>query len=268
MPEGPEVRRITDQLNNELAGKTITMIDIISGRYFYHGPPEGLLEFSTTPRKIYHVGCKGKFIYFIFEDGWSLWNTLGMSGSWSRELDKHSRLSFTLDNGSKLYFNDMRNFGTIKFNDNFLALWNKLDTLGPDILVYDMPDQEFRDRFRKYPNKTLAQALMDQKIVSGVGNYIKCEGLYLAKLSPHRTCSSLSDAELNTLNHVVKAIIRDSYKSGGSTFKTYKDLNGEVGNYGERFMIYRKKKDPAGREVIRETTKDKRTTHWVPEIQK
>lgn len=282
MPEGPEVKRIVDQLNRELKGKKIVGMEIVSGRYMYHGPPEGIREFTLFPQSprmipgpdrefqghiINSVKCKGKFIYFELDSGWSIWNTLGMTGGWSRKLTPHSRVSFIMDDGTKIYFNDMRNFGTIKFVYGVLNLWDKLDSLGPDMLTYDMPDHEFRSIMKKHPNKSLAQILMDQKVISGVGNYIKCESLYLAKLSPHRLCNSLSDNELDKLNKAIKSIIRDSYESGGSTFRTYQDLNGEVGSFSERFMIYGKKADPAGRKVIKEATKDKRTTHWVPSVQ-
>ena len=98
-------------------------------------------------------------------------------------------------------------------------------------------------------------------------NYLKAEILYAAHVSPHRTCASLTDKELTRICKYTNEIMYTSYKSGGATILTYKDENGNPGTFSRRFMVYNQKTDPAGNPVIRETTKDKRTTHWVPKVQ-
>ena len=108
---------------------------------------------------------------------------------------------------------------------------------------------------------------MDQSIVSGVGNYVKAEALYLAKISPHRTVSSLTNAELCDLNAAVRSVLVNSFKSGGATLQSYQDFYGEVGDATQRFAVYGRKSDPEGREIIKEQTKGGRTTHWVPQVQ-
>ena len=62
--------------------------------------------------------------------------------------------------------------------------------------------------------------------------------------------------------------MKESYESGGATIKTYKNFNGENGDYARRFMVYNQKTDPEGNEVVRELTADQRTTHWCPAVQK
>lgn len=280
MPEGPEVKKIVDQMSKVLSGKTLYQVQILTGRY-QKKAPDGLLDFSPhMPVVITDVKCKGKFIYFLTDTDWTIWNTLGMSGSWLKTDSKdyegdHLRARFYFNDGTisyddpeVVYFKDMRNFGTLKFVKGKDLLREKLDSLGPDVLEEDLSDQTFKLRLKKRGSKTLPEVLMDQKILSGVGNYIKAEALYLAKLSPHRIVNSLSDLELATLNKAISSIIRESYRTGGSTFRTYTDFNGEVGNFSSRFMVYGQDKDPLGNEVRREETKDGRTTHWVPEVQK
>lgn len=275
MPEGPEVRRIVDQMSEAISGRILDDVEIISGRYTKKSP-DGIDRFlASAPHKITAVRCKGKFIYMLTDSDWSIWSTLGMSGSWmhlshnynENKKIKHLRLKFSLEDYD-IYFKDMRNFGTIKFVDDREKLDKKLNSLGIDILSEDMSDELFIKKLKNNFNKTLPEILMNQKIVSGIGNYIKAESLYLAKLSPHRKAGSLSDNEASTLNRAIHSVIRESYKSGGSTFKTYSDFNGGGGNFSDRFMVYGRKVDPIGYGVIKEETKDKRVTHWVPQIQK
>lgn len=252
-----------------IEGKSLVHIDYLSGRYLKK-LPEGNIEFlKATPLKITKVKCKGKFIYFKTDSEWSIWNTLGMSGGWTdNAFIEHIRASLNFQDGSCVYFRDIRNFGTLKFVNSKMELTKKLLSLGPDILTEDVPDNLFRSKIKNRYNKTLPEILMDQSFVAGVGNYIKAEALYLAKLSPHRKGGSLTDEEIVRLNKAITYVVRESYKSGGSTIKTYADFNGDVGTFTDRFMVYGRKKDPQGNAVVKDETLDKRTTHWVPKIQK
>jgi DNA-formamidopyrimidine glycosylase len=268
MPEGPEVKRLVDSLEKILTGKKLVEIKILSGRYKKHGLPPGFAEFSQKlPAKISKVSCKGKFIYVIFSNSFSMWNTLGMSGGWSKKKTKHTRAELVLENCS-VYFNDMRNFGTIKFTDQKQDLFKKLNSLGPDMLSENVEVNVFIERVRKKNSKTVVEALMDQKVVSGVGNYLKSEALYHSGISPHKKVSELTELDLTFLCNSVKETMRSSYKFGGSTFHTFSGYNGEVGEYTRRFAVYNQKTDPNGETVLKEKTKDGRTTHWVPSLQK
>ena len=267
MPEGPEVKKVVDFLQR-FEGKTLDSIEILSGRYDRHGPFDGFKNLNVRlPLKILSVNCQGKFIYFYFSDDSSLWCTLGMSGAWMRKQRKHSRVRFTIEN-EDVYFDDVRNFGTLKFETSMSALAKKLSKLGHDPLKRDL-DYEFLVRaFDKKKSKTIAEVLMDQRVIAGVGNYLKAEILYASKVSPHRQCDSLTEKEIRRICNSTNKIMRVSYESGGATILTYRDENGDPGSFSRRFMVYNQKQDPIGNPVIRETTKDKRTTHWVPEVQK
>ena len=105
---------------------------------------------------------------------------------------------------------------------------------------------------------------MDQKNVSGIGNYLKAECLYDAKISPHRFCCDITTEESNRLFDSCRRIIQLSYQTGGATIKNYRKPNGKKGLYSQRFAVYNQKTAPCGNEVIKEKTLDKRTTHWCP----
>ena len=272
-------------MQNFVKDKDLASFDIIGGRY-KNKHPDGYLEFKKrlerAPLFIDSVNVKGKFMWWrFFELGprknlaeCHMWCTYGMSGQWSTELaNKHTgaTMSFVFDSrepAGVLNFDDPRHFGTLKFvNDPALTV-KKLATLGPDMLN-DPPDlAEFELRLGKRFSKTLAEALMDQSVVSGVGNYVKAEALYLAELSPHRTVSSLKAGERQRLRDQIITVMKASYATGGATISTYRNPDGKPGEAQRRFAVYGNKTDPMGNPVIREETKDGRTTHWVPSIQR
>lgn len=98
-----------------VSGKELVGITVLSGR-FLKKPVEGYDPNPTLwPQKVAGVGVKGKFIYWVFENGAFLFNTLGMTGGWSSVVRKHSRVRFEFDDDTFVYFNDPRNFGTLKF---------------------------------------------------------------------------------------------------------------------------------------------------------
>lgn len=268
MPEGPEVRRTTDALQSTLQGEDLVGLSFLSGRYTKKDPA-GLSAFQERGcRRIKEVSCKGKFIYFLLEDGSSIWNTLGMTGYWSHKPGKHVRA--VVHSKGEMYYNDMRNFGTFKFSLSQDDLDKKLASIGPDLLSEDVSLKTFKDVLTRGArlNKTIAENIMNQSIVSGVGNYLKAEILYDAQISPHRVCSTLTTSDYRALLDSSKRIIRLSYSLGGATIKDYRSADGKNGVYTRRFAVYNQKYDPLGNQVVRESTADKRTTHWVPSLQK
>ena len=251
-----------------MTNKTITNVEILSGRYTKE-PPGGIEEFrSSLPIKVVGAGCHGKFIFGLCTEESYIWSTLGMTGYWNGEGSKYARIRLDFDDGSFVHFNDMRNFGTIKFVKGKHEMVKKLKSLGPDMLAEDVSNHKFREALMKRPKWSLAKALMKQDLVCGVGNYIKADSLWLAKLSPHRVIESLSDAEFNDLNEAIKNVMRTSYASGGATIQSYVSFDDSIGTYTQNMIVYGQTHDPEGNEVIKEKTKDGRTTHWVPSLQK
>lgn len=272
MPEGPEVARIVDQLAANIVGRKIEKINFLSGRYVNHSAPQNVSFFLQNSSPIKLISCKGKFIWFEFEgNDWSIWNTLGMTGGWSKTKSDHSRVQFLLSKSGlfeEVYFNDIRNFGTLKFCQTKDELDEKISSLGFDMLRSPPDSQKFLDLLRKNKKKTLPEFLMNQKHICGVGNYIKSESLYLSGISPLRLCNSLSTEESERLRCAIIRVITSSYSSGGSTIRTYSDFYGNTGSFSTRFMVYGNDVDPQGKKIETITTKDGRTTFWVPELQK
>lgn len=272
MPELPEVARIAITLNEKLKGKKLNKINVLSGRYFRHGNPIGMDAFvENLPMKVNQIDFFGKLIIFEFENSegkkWWCWNTLGMSGGWRSTQTKHGHVEFSFDSGS-IWFTDVRNFGTLKFTDSEKQTLIKKTSIGPNHLKDEITDEIFMKRLSKFPNADICQVLMNQNLIGGIGNYIKAEILYRSGISPHRKVNSLTKEEFSKLNQQCKYVINSSFQEGGSSFKNYFGLNGESGNFPFFFQVYGRSHCDRGFKTKIETTSDKRTTYWVPELQK
>jgi len=266
MPEGPECRRYTESLARRISGRKLLGVEVLSGRFLKKAPTGHKELLRELPLEIIGAGVHGKFIYWILKDEWFVYSTLGMSGAWNAEASDYARIKFVLSDGA-VYYNDQRNFGTIKFIRGKYQLLQKLKSLGPDMLATDVSDELFIQRLRKKNKWAIVKALMDQSVIAGVGNYIKADSLWLARLNPYHRVDSLDDAQLANLNRAIKQVMRESFQSGGATIKTYKNFDGSEGEYNRKFLVYNQKIDPDGNEVIKEQTEDGRTTHWVPKVQ-
>ena len=108
---------------------------------------------------------------------------------------------------------------------------------------------------------------MDQSVVCGVGNYVKADSLWLSKINPFCRVADLKDSELIDLGESIKKVLKESYKSGGATIRTYQNFDGEKGDYASNFLVYNRKVDLEGNEVVRNQTPDGRNTHWSPQRQ-
>jgi formamidopyrimidine-DNA glycosylase len=275
MPEGAEVRTIVDQIK-KIENSKIIKLDLIGGR-FKTKPDISLSKFQEELNNCQYpiikaINCKGKFIYWKLSDSTNLISTLGMSGAWQFNPSKHSgvgiHLSLPFEPGINIreiiYFNDTRHFGTIK-RVTEKELQEKLNSIGPDMLNSPPSQEDFNKKIKQ--DKTLPEILMNQKNISGVGNYVKAEALFRAKLSPHRTGLSLSDNELELLKESIENVLKESYNLQGASLMTYKDANGAEGGF-ENFLKVYGKNQIDNMKILKEETLDKRTTWWCPEIQK
>jgi formamidopyrimidine-DNA glycosylase len=295
IPEGPELRVSADILKKRMVGCYLVNAYVSGGRYT-ESLPAGFDEFIAEMRGssldgerieftpdypgflIKDVDVKGKFMWWELANGWYVWSTYGMSGQWTFSSEgsapKHTAVSFylALSGGEPfevhdaVHFRDPRHFGTVKFSRGREALDAKLATLGPDMLSKPPSIEEFRLRLRRKSAKTLAEALMDQNTISGVGNYIKAEALYAARLSPHRKCESLKDVDLDRLRDSIIDIMCRSYQAQGTSVYTYNNVDGSRGSFADQLLVYGKS-NVHGHKVIKEETLDGRTTHWVPAVQ-
>jgi len=279
MPEGPEVTIVSENLNKLLKDKYILSYQLTdNGRYRKKGPDNCIPFGDSLPLKVKKVENKGKLIFFTFTDGkkeFYMLNTLGMSGVWHKQTGKHTCFIFEYSSSpdeergkEKIYFIDQRHFGTIKFLTNKEDLEKKLKDIGPDMLNDSkMSLKLFKERMMKYKHWNLVKALMCQKIISGIGNYLKSESLYHAKISPFLKVEDLSEDQFYQLYQSIRLKIVSSYNDGGVSVKNFSDIDDKKGQYHFSFEVYGKKEDKFGNKVERVVLADKRSTFYVPKIQ-
>ena len=278
MPEGPEVTIVAENLNKLLKDKYITSYQLTdNGRYRKKGPDNCIPFGDSLPLKVMKVENKGKLIFFTFTDGkkeFYMLNTLGMSGVWHKQTGKHTCFVFEYSSSKeavkkeKIYFIDQRHFGTIKFLTSKEDLDKKLKDIGPDMLNDSKMSLElFKERMMKYKHWNLVKALMCQKIISGIGNYLKSESLYHAKISPLLKVEDLSEDQFYQLYQSIRLKIVSSYTDGGVSVKNFSDIDDKKGQYHFSFEVYGKKEDKFGNKVERVVLADKRSTFYVPKIQ-
>lgn len=280
MPEVPETALTAEILTKYLKGKMLKSIEFASGRY-QRQRPNGWKQFAKhSPMKVIKIDSKGKFIYFDLIDSkqehWYIFNTLGLTGLWSFYPTDFTRAVFTFNKGVKVYFSDMRNFGTFRFTNDTSELEKKLEKLTPDFLKEDFDLEGIREI-----RQPLVKILMDQtRVGSGLGNYLVAEILYRAKISPHRLGSQLSTKDVKNLIYWIKYVTKLAYVDNHIGYMVNLEEESKKiprQNYhpeielkkGDtfKFLVYRKKSDPKGNPVKAEKIISGRKTYWVPAVQ-
>ncbi len=258
MPELVEVSLIVDVINKKFKNAIINDVIINSGRYSRGKVPDNYTKFiNSLPAHIISFNTKGKFIYIILDLQRSIWITLGLTGELLLKPTHHSHVTFITSKGN-FYFDDVRNFGTIKFSFSDAELEKKLNTIGPDPLREDISKNDFYKLMKKsrIQDKMIVLVLNDQKIISGIGNYLRAEILYHAKVSPFRKVKDLKESEIEhiwkAMNYVVAASYKKQVKNGIHTYP---------------FDVYRRKKTNLDEEV-KSKDLEGRTVWWVPSVQK
>jgi formamidopyrimidine-DNA glycosylase len=208
---------------------------------------------------ILKIGRRGKYLYFILERAgvtYYLMSHLGMSGAFFhvaafndiKELNyrKHWQVVFHLSDGSMLVYSDIRRFGEMQVIPSIHAFL-PLSEMAPE---YN--DETAREYFltqlsrEKYQHKPIKAAIMDSRIVTGVGNIYASESLYNAGILPTRKVEFISQKRLNRLFDEICRVFELSISSGGSTISDYRSVSGEAGKMQDRFKVYQKKECPKG----------------------
>lgn len=278
MPEGVEVRISAELIKPLVQYKKVLWAETYPTSRYVTTDPKGLKAFTDLLSKpdlpqVLDVSTRGKFMWWEFTNHNYLMCTFGMTGQWSPTKGKHPCFSLTLIGESgeeKVYFNDPRHFGTIELAPSFATMNERRARLGWDPLNDGMHERWFNYLLNNKVSKTtkpIGQLLMDQSLFAGVGNYIRAEALYLARMSPWRAGNRISKDEFTTLCQALVDVMNESYKYQGATILTYKDAYGAEGKYSSCFKVYGQKTDPLGNKIVTEETPDKRTIHWCPTIQ-
>jgi formamidopyrimidine-DNA glycosylase len=253
MPELPEVETVRQGLQRHVAGRTIDKVSVLHPRAVRRhlaGPTD--FTDALAGRPVSGARRRGKYLWLpVGED--ALLAHLGMSGQLlvgdpDRSLSPHVRAVFTFtDGGPDLRFTDQRTFGHLLFAPGGAELPGPIAHIAPDPLEDVFDAAAFAASLRKR-RTGIKRALLDQSLISGVGNIYADEALWRAKLHYARATDTLTRPEITRLLAAIREVMRTALAAGGTSFDSlYVNVNGESGYFDRSLAVYGREGEPCPR---------------------
>jgi formamidopyrimidine-DNA glycosylase len=249
MPELPEVETVKAGIAPVMQGRVIANAQV--NRPDLRWPfPEGMAA-RLSGQRVLGLRRRSKYILVDLESAETLLIHLGMSGrmliSGHTVGDfhhahpapaKHDHVVFDMDNGVRITFNDARRFGAMDLMDTATQddHWLIRD-LGPEPLGNAFNESYLIERL-KGRNMPIKSALLDQRIVSGLGNIYVCEVLFRAGIHPKRKAGQISAKRVATLVPLIRTVLSEAIAAGGSSLRDYRQSDGELGYFQHVFQVY------------------------------
>lgn len=241
MPELPEVETVRRGLAKALEGRRLARAEVRRPDLRYPLPP-GLAD-RLTGRRVASVDRRAKYILAHLDDGMTVVAHLGMSGRFvisqvPGQADVHDHIVLTTDCGVTVTYSDPRRFGMIDLIPRRgLAEYPPLALLGPEPLSDSFSPGYLSARLsgRRTPIKA---ALLDQRIVAGLGNIYVCEALFHAGISPRRLAANTTGRRAARLVPAIKQVLLRAIAAGGSSLRDYVQADGELGYFQHDWAVY------------------------------
>jgi len=249
MPELPEVETVLRGISPILEGNQIDYAQV--NRPDLRRPFPKNLAKRLKNRKINFLHRRSKYILIDLSDGETLLMHLGMSGRImisqkvagtfhhnKTQSQKHDHFVLHLKDNHQLTFNDPRRFGVIDLlRTETLELSSMLSQIGPEPLSNRFNEAYFVSIMR-LKKTNIKSALLDQRIVAGLGNIYVCEALFRAGISPKRQALRISHKKLSSLVTIIKEILVEAISSGGSSLRDFRNASGDLGYFQHSFDVY------------------------------
>lgn len=247
MPELPEVETVCRGLRQHITGLHID--EALVRRPAIRIPVPQDLPRRVQGARIESVERRAKYILLHLDNGYTILAHLGMSGrmmvhSTSMPLEKHDHIVFSLNDGKTVVFHDPRRFGLVTGEDTAaMAAHPLLAGLGAEPLgaEFDGGYLHVRLQRRKQQVKT---AIMDQKLVVGVGNIYASEALHRCGIHPERAANGITRKQVDALVVAIRQVLEEAIASGGSTLRDYVNSAGASGYFQHRFAVYGREGKP------------------------
>jgi formamidopyrimidine-DNA glycosylase len=258
VPELPEVETVRRGLHGLVIGRKVNAVDHDWPKSFPNAPVDVkhfligatitdvrrrakvlMIDLSTEYTLVIHLKMTGQMVYraagIAFGAGHPSDSLIG-------ELpDRSTRVSFTFDDGSHLYFNDQRKFGWVKLLPTIeVPNIDFMKKVGPEPLEADFSAQQFAERFKRRAKSPIKAALLDQTVVAGVGNIYADESLWGAKIHPLTLVKDITKKQFDTLYGELREVMNLAIEKGGSTDKNYVNAEGKKGSYMDFARVFRR----------------------------
>jgi formamidopyrimidine-DNA glycosylase len=288
MPELPEVETVRRGLAPAMEGARFAKVEVRDRRLRWPLPKDFAKKLEG--QTVAGLGRRAKYLLADLASGDVLMMHLGMSGSFRVGKDAkpgvyyhekskstaHDHVVFHMSNGSVVTFNDPRRFGSMKLiqrariDDEPL-----LRNLGPEPLGNEF-DAAMLATACAGKKTSLKAALLDQRVVAGLGNIYVCEALFRAKLSPKRQASTIADRNGKAneravaLVEAIKAVLKDAIEAGGSSLRDHRRTDGALGDFQHNFRVYDREGQPCPgcKGKIKRIVQTGRSTFYCPSCQK
>jgi formamidopyrimidine-DNA glycosylase len=287
MPELPEVETIRRVLETKLSGRTLRSADLRLPafaatrlrRSLRHTPEQ--FQRLLVGRRLLRVRRRAKYLLLDLDQG-TLLVHLGMTGQLfaapkgSRPCcdlpmlpDKHTHLVIDLSGGQRLYFRDIRKFGSLRWLPDQAEEQKVFAAIGPEPL-----EKKFTSRVlaaglagKKASVKAL---LLNQRLVAGIGNIYADEALFRARIAPQRAGGKLTWPQIRRLHSAVREVLAEAIRFRGTTLSDYFDPESRRGGFQDRLRVYGRAGEPCVRcgRVVLKGVVAQRGTHWCPRCQK
>lgn len=258
MPELPEVEIISRGLRKLIVDLKIKSVEIRLSKIF-----TGNLN-NIIGATVCSIERKAKIIIINLDNGYSILIHLKMTGQlvidrkqnnrstrvagghpsadWVADLpNKFTHVIFVFSNGITMYFNDLRRFGYIKLcKTNEVSLLESIKKLGPEPFSLKLTPEYLMGVFVKRPKIKIKQLLLDQTVISGIGNIYADESLFCSNISPLRLAKDIKRSEIIELLKCIKIVLRQAIKYGGSSENTFVHASGSKGQMQNYFKVYRR----------------------------
>lgn len=293
MPELPEVETVRRGLQPVMEGSKIVKAEV--RRKDLRFPFQKDFVARLTGQTVTGLGRRAKYLMADLASGDVLLMHLGMSGSFRVMTDAdqktpgkfhharakdgaHDHVVFHMSSGAAVIFNDPRRFGYMKvIARNAVDEEALLKGLGPEPLGNEF-DAAMLAHSCANKKTSLKAALLDQRVVAGLGNIYVCEALYRAHLSPRRLAATLATKRGESTDHAkrlvaaIHAVLNQAIKAGGSSLRDHRQTTGELGYFQHSFQVYDREGErcrTAGCDgTVRRFTQNGRSTFWCPKCQK
>lgn len=275
MPELPEVETVRKGLLQLVLNKEIATVTVFWPKIIAASEVE-IFKSELVGQKIETIGRRGKYLIFELSD-YELISHLRMEGKYEffssdtkAVVTKHTHVIFHFTDGSQLQYRDVRKFGRMALvlkgeAQNFKGIAQ----LGPEPTPETFKLAQFKSDLKK-TKREIKPALLDQKMVTGLGNIYVDEALWLAKIHPMQPCDSLNDAQIKRLRLCIIDVLNRAVAAGGTTVRTYLNALGKAGSFQLSLNVYGKTGQPCPRcqTPIEKIKVAQRGTHLCPHCQK
>ena len=283
MPELPEVETVKRGLEEFIINESIKEVYLSKFNLRFPWPKDFVSK--IIGKKIVFIKRRAKYIIIGLSDNYSIIAHLGMSGSYKvlkkgevkdYIILKHDHLIIDLDN-FKIVYNDPRRFGYIDLTNQDPETHKFLSSLGPEPLSnYFNADNLAETLLNK--NKPIKNTLLDQNIVSGLGNIYVCEALFRSKINPKKNCSKLVTSKgkprknLILLVKKINEVIKEAIEAGGSSLRDFSNTSGKMGYFQSSFNVYNRENEKcllgSCNGVIKRIIQSGRSTFFCSKCQK